>query len=322
MPLVVTTRRIPDSGRRILAAAGCKLRIASADQPMPVAAVRRFVRGADAVVSFIGDTVDDAFLAAAGSKLKVVANHAIGYDNVDLAACARRGVLVTNSPGPINVTDVADFTFALLLAVSRRIVESDRFVRAGKFRRWSIWQLVGTSFQGKTLGIVGMGRIGFAVAQRAVGFGLRILYYDPLGCNVLADQQFRARCVTLAQLLKASDFVSLHTPLSPATHHLIAARQFGQMKRTAILINTARGPVVNEAALVAALRTHRIAGAGLDVFEHEPKLAVGLAKLDSVVLAPHLASATREAREELASVAATNVVAVLHGKRPPNLVTV
>ena len=320
MPLVVTTRRIPDPGRRILAAAGFRLRVAPADRSMPALAVRRFVRGADAVVSFIGDTVDERFLEAAGHQLKIVANHAIGYDNVDLAACARRGVSVANAPGPVNVTDVADFAFALLLAASRRIVEADRYTRAGKFRRWTLWELVGASLAGKTLGIVGMGRIGFAVAQRAVGFGLGILYYDPLGCNVLADQQFRARCVTLPQLLRASDFITLHTPLSPATHHLIGARQFAQMKRTAILVNTARGAVVDEAALVAALRTRRIAGAGLDVYEREPTLAPGLTKLANVVLAPHLASATREAREELATVAATNVVAALHGKRPPNLV--
>ncbi len=321
MPLVVTTRRIPDSGRRILAAAGLRLRIAPADRSMPALAVRRFVRGADAVVSFIGDTVDDAFLDAAGPRLKIVANHAIGYDNVDTAACARRGVLVANAPGPVNVTDVADFALALLLAASRRVVEADRYTRAGKFRRWSLWELVGASLTGKTMGIVGMGRIGFAVAQRAVGFGLGILYYDPLGCNLLADQQFRARCVTLPQLLRASDFITLHTPLSPATHHLIGARQFAQMKRAAILVNTARGAVVDEAALVAALKARRIAGAGLDVYEHEPALAPGLTKLANVILAPHLASATREARSELATVAATNVVAALHGKRPPSLIT-
>jgi glyoxylate reductase len=288
---------------------------------MAPARLKTFVRGADGIISFIGDRVNEAALAAAGPRLKIVANCAIGYDNIDLAACAHRKVLVANAPGLQNVIDVADHVFALLLAVAHRIVEADRFTRAGRYHYWSIRLMRGQSITGKTMGIVGLGRIGCAVSQRAAGFSMPVLYAEVRGKNLAVERACVAQRVSLRALLHTADVVSLHIPLLSNTRHLIGRREFGWMKPTAILINTARGAVVDEAALVDALRTKKIAGAGLDVYEHEPKLTPGLNRRSNVVLTPHTASATVEARNELAVLAANNVLAALAGRRPPNLVS-
>lgn len=259
-----------------------------------------------ALVTLLTDRVDRRVLEA-GRRLRIVANVAVGVDNIDVDAATRLGILVTNTPGVLTES-TADLTWALILAVARRVVEGDALVRAGKFRGWDFDLLRGMELRGKTLGIVGAGRIGRAVARRARGFGMKILEHS------------RAKGVPLARLLKASDVVSIHVPMSPATRHLIGTRELRLMKPSAILINTARGPIVDEKALVAALKSRRISGAGLDVYEREPDVEPGLLKMKSVVLLPHLGSATDESRRAMLDTAIRNVKAALAGRRPPNLV--
>lgn len=290
------------------------------DEIIPREKLLKGVRGVDALLPILTDKIDEEVLRAAGPQLKIVANYAVGFDNIDLEACKKRNVLVANAPGPEIVQAVAEHTFALILALAHRIVESDKFTRAGKYKGWGPQILLGTDVYGKTLGIVGLGRIGFAVTDRAVkGFGMKTIYND-VKSNPDFEKKYGARYVDLPTLLKESDFVSLHVPLLPSTRHLISAPQLKMMKKTAFLINTARGPVVDERALVAALKNKKIAGAGIDVYEHEPKLTSGLTKLDNVVLTPHTASATIETRQAMSRAAAANIIAALEGKTPPNLV--
>jgi glyoxylate reductase len=256
-------------------------------------------------------------LMAAAPKLKVISQVAVGYDNVDVAAATARGIVVTNTPGVLTES-TADLTFALLLGVARRVTEAERYLRAGKWKRWDIDLLAGIDLCGKTLGIIGMGRIGKAVARRAQGFSMRILYSSP---NPLPDneaQEIRAQHVPLRMLLQNSDFVSVHVPYREATHHLIGIDELSIMKRGAFLVNTSRGPVVHEAALVAALEEGMLSGAGLDVFEEEPKVHEGLLSRDDVVLLPHIGSATVATRTRMCTLAAENCVAVLKGERPKN----
>jgi glyoxylate reductase len=227
--------------------------------------------------------------------------------------------VVTNTPGVLTDT-TADFAWALLLAVARRVVEADRFVREGRFTGWGPMLMLGQDVHGKTLGIIGFGRIGRAVAKRATGFDMQVMYYDRVPADRKTERQLKARSVSLDELLAQSDYVSIHTDYNPQTHHLIGAPQLARMKRTAYLINTARGPIVDEAALVEALRAGQIAGAALDVFEHEPQVHPGLLDLPNVVLAPHIASASLDTRTAMALMAADNIIAVMRGERPPNLV--
>jgi glyoxylate reductase len=263
----------------------------------------------------ITDTIDALVLGGA-PRLKVVANVAVGYNNIDVAAATARGIVVTNTPDVLTET-TADFAWTLLMGVARRVVEADQYVRAGKFTRWE-WELLwGADVHGKTLGILGFGRIGRAMARRARGFGMRILYNDAVRAEALSERELGATFVDKAALLKESDFVTLHTPLLPETHHLIGAAELKLMKRTAFLINAARGPIVNEADLVQALREGWIAGAGLDVYEEEPKIQPGLLSLPNVVLAPHIASASSETRIKMGTLAVENCLAVLEGKTPP-----
>ncbi|MFW6070458.1 MAG: 2-hydroxyacid dehydrogenase [bacterium] len=276
--------------------------------------------GAPALMCLLTDTVDAALMDAA-PQLKVIANVAVGYNNVDVAAATERGILVTNTPDVLTET-TADLAFALLLAAARRLSEADPYTRAGKYEGWELFQPhLGLDVHGKTLGIVGLGRIGVATARRgALGFGMRVLYHggspEP---DVVAE--LGAEEVSLETLLRQSDFVSLHVPLTAETTHMIARRELQMMKPTAILINTARGPVVDEADLVAALKEGLIAGAGLDVFEEEPQLHPELPDLRRhVVLAPHIGSATTETRRRMSLMAAENAIAVLKGQRPPNAV--
>ena len=271
------------------------------------------LREADAMVCQLTDPIPAALLDRA-QRLRIVANIAVGYDNIDVAAATARGILVTNTPGVLTES-TADFTFALLLATARRVVEADRFVRDDRWRAWQIDLLCGTDVHGKTLGIVGMGRIGQAVARRAAGFGMCVLYAHPRDVDAGLGRR-----VGLDELLAQSDFVTLHVPLRDSTRHLLGASELARLRPHALLINTARGPIVDEAALLAALREGRLAGAGLDVFEREPQLTPGLAELANVVLAPHLASATVETRTRMCTMAAENVVAGLRGERPPCLV--
>jgi len=284
------------------------------DTPVPKAELVKRLQGKDGLICHIISTIDGEVLAGA-SSLKVVSNVAVGFNNIDVGAARRRGVVVTNTPDVLTET-TADFAWALLMAAARRVVEADRFARSGQWTRWQ-WDLLwGQDVWGKTLGIIGFGRIGRAVARRALGFGMRILYHDAVRADAAAERELRATYAERDDLLRQADFVTLHALLTPATRHLIDARALGLMKKTAILVNAARGPVVDEAALVTALGEGRIAGAGLDVFEEEPRVHPGLLPLANVVLAPHIASASFDTRLAMATLAVRNCVAVLEGKPP------
>jgi glyoxylate reductase len=270
------------------------------------------LRGKDGLICHIISTIDDEVFAAAPT-VKVVANVAVGYNNIDVAAARRRGVVVTNTPDVLTET-TADFAWALLMATARRVVEADQFARSGQWQRWQ-WDLLwGADINGKTLGVVGFGRIGRAVAHRALGFNMRVLYQDAVRADVGVERELRASRMDLEPLLAEADFVSLHTPLLPETKHLINERTLKLMKKSAVLVNASRGPVVDEAALVRALKEGWIAAAGLDVFEEEPRVHPGLVPLKNVVLAPHIASASFDTRLAMATLAVRNCLAVLDGK--------
>lgn len=271
--------------------------------------------GRGGLVSLITDVVDEALLAAC-PDLRVVANVAVGFNNVDVAAATRRGVVVTNTPDVLTDT-TADFAWTLLMAAARRVVEGDRYIREGKWKQWEFALLLGADVHGKTLGIVGFGRIGRAMARRALGFSMRVLYQDAVPADAATEAALGATRVDLATLLRESDFVTLHTPLLPETHHMINARSLRTMKKTAYLVNASRGPVVDEAALVQALKEGWIAGAGLDVFEDEPKVHPGFVGLPNVVLSPHIASASHDTRLKMSRLAVENCLAVLEGRTPP-----
>jgi len=295
---------VPPPAAEILRERGYDVTIGPSEDPYPAEVLGALVSGADAILALLVDRIDAAVLDAAGPQLRVVSNFAVGHDNIDLASAASRDVKIGNTPDVLTQA-VAEHTFALILAVARRIVEGDRIVRERRFRRWGPSFLLGVELRGKTLLIVGRGRIGNAVARIAAdGFGMNV---ETVGRGEEMD----------AALARA-DVVTVHVPLSPDTHHLIGARELELTKPQAILVNTARGPVVDEAALVEALRAGKIAGAGLDVYEHEPELAPGLIELDNVVLAPHTASATREARTAMSRLAAENVIAALEGRPLPS----
>jgi glyoxylate reductase len=269
------------------------------------------LRGKQGLICQITDAIDDEVLSSPG--LEVVSNVAVGYNNIDLAAAKRRGVVVTNTPDVLTET-TADFAWALLMAAARRVVEADRYTRSGEWKAWK-WDLLwGADVHGKTLGIIGFGRIGRAVARRALGFGMRVLYYDAVRTSPENERELKAAFVDKDTLLRESDFVSLHVLLSADTRHLIDERSLRSMKKTAILVNAARGPIVDEAALARALSERWIAGAGLDVFEEEPKIHPGLLPLDNVVMAPHIASASYDTRVAMSTLAVKNCLAVLEGK--------
>lgn len=286
------------------------------NRPMERGALLAGIVGKQGVLCSISDRVDEEFLALA-PDLKIIANFGVGFDHIDIAAASRRGILVTNTPGVL--TDAtADIAFALILAVSRRVVEGDRMTREGGFRFWAPFHFLGRQVSGKTLGIVGMGRIGEAVARRAAGFDMKIVYHGRNRLDPADEQRLRARYLPLHELLREADFVSLHVPLTTETRHLIGSEELRLMKPSAVLINTSRGPVVNEAALVEALQEGRIGGAGLDVYENEPELAAGLSGLENVVLLPHVGSATIETRMKMALMAVRNLLVGLRGEQPPN----
>ncbi|HEX9760963.1 MAG TPA: D-glycerate dehydrogenase [Candidatus Acidoferrales bacterium] len=314
-PKILATHRLFDEPRARLAAHFDVDYWEGANRP-PRDEVLRRVAGKDALICLLTEKINDELLDAAPG-LRIVANVAVGYDNIDVAACTRRKIVATNTPGVLDET-TADFAWTLIMSVARRILEGDRLTRSGQWKGWNLDQLCGADIWGKTLGLVGFGRIGRAVARRAGGFGMRVLYHDAVQVPAEVAQAVNATYVPLDQLLAEADFVSLHVPLLPETRHLMAAPQFAKMKPTAFLINTSRGPVVDEAALVEALEKGRIAGAGLDVYEREPEVHPGLLKRDNVILAPHIASASLETRTKMALMAAENVIAVFTGQRPPN----
>jgi len=274
------------------------------------------VRDKDALVCLLTEKVDGEVLAAA-PRLKIVANVAVGFDNLDIPAGTKAGVVMTNTPGVLDDT-TADLAFALLLCTGGRLAEGDRLMRTGTWDGWGIMQMLGHDVHHATLGIVGFGRIGKGVARRASGFGMTILYTDEYPASPEVERELNATRVTMDELLARSDFITLHTPLLPGTRHLIDAAALKKMKRTACLINTSRGPVIDEAALVYALRHGVIAGAGLDVYENEPRLADGLVALDNVTLLPHIGSASHATRGKMAEMAARNVIAFFDGEKPPN----
>ncbi len=286
------------------------------DPPLDRASLLRRVADTEGLLCTITDLIDQELLDHAPA-LKVIANYGVGFEHIDLAAATQRGLPVTNTPGVL--TDAtADLAFALILATARRIVEGDKRVREGRFTYWAPLLFLGCEVSGKTLGLIGAGRIGQAVARRARGFGMRVLYYNRTPLSPAAEQELHFSFAPLEDLLREADFVTLHVPLTPQTRHLIGRRELELMKPTARLINTARGPIVDEAALVAALRRGEIGGAGLDVYEQEPQLSPGLADLDNVVLLPHVGSATIETRTRMGLLAAENLLAGLRGERPPN----
>ena len=287
-----------------------------ADHPPDEASIREAAEGCVGIVSQLMDPIREAVLSTPG--LKIVSNVAVGFDNIDVPAATAHQVMVTNTPGVLDDT-TADFAFALLMTTARRVVEADHFTRQGRFQGWAIDMMLGTDIFGATLGIIGIGRIGRGVAHRAKGFNMRVLYYDPHPLPPDAEQQLGAARVDLNRLLAESDFVSVHVPLTPETQHMLSTPQFEQMKRSAIVINTSRGPVVDEAALVEALTAKKIAGAGLDVYEREPAVHPGLLPMTNVVLAPHIASATVRTRSEMSAMAARNMATAVRGGRPPNL---
>ena len=313
---VYVTRRIPDESIRMLEDACDVVDVNPHDRALTRTEFLEVVQGRDGLLCLLTETVDDEVLDAAAG-VKGVANYAVGFNNIDVDACTRRGIPVSNTPDVLTDT-TADLAWALMFSVARRIVEGDRYVRDGKFKGWGPLMLLGDDLTGKTLGIVGGGRIGMATAARAVGFSMPVLYTSR---NRHEDiEAIGAQYRSLDDLLQASDFVSIHVPLMPETTHLIGPRELNLMKSTAYLINTARGPIVDEKALVTALRNGIIAGAGLDVFEREPELEPGLADLDNAVIVPHVGSGTVATRIKMGNKAAINLIAMVKGEEPPDCV--
>ena len=314
-PVLVTKRIYPEAIKYLQEYA--EVDYANSDDGLPAEELLRRIRGKQAVVS----QLTDRFSAGVIDQLdgvRVIANVAVGFDNIDVAAATRRRILVTNTPDVLTDT-TADFAFALMMAAARRVVEGHRFVHSGHWTKWRIDLLVGQDVHHHTLGIFGMGRIGQAVARRGRGFDMQILYHDAVRASEAVESELRAEFVSAERLLRESDFVSLHVPLLPETRHMMSADQFRIMKPTAILVNTSRGPVVDEGALAAALEEGIIAGAGIDVFENEPRVHPALLKLENVVLAPHIASASVDTRRKMSMMAAENAVAALEGRRPADL---
>src|SRR3989344_4633694 len=311
MAKVFITRKIPQIGIDLLKKKHA-VRVYPKDQVIPRKELLNAVKWCDALLCLLTDKIDKELLEI-NPKLKIISNYAVGFNNIDVKTATAKGIPVTNTPGVL--TDaVAEHTLALMLAVSKRIVESDKYLRAGKYKSWAPLLLLGTQLKGKILGVIGLGRIGSEVAAKAQAMGMKIVYYD-IKADKEFEKKFQAKFFSIPQLLKLSDFVSIHVPLLPTTTHLLSTKEFALMKKTAYLINTSRGPVIDEKALVIALQKKQIAGAGLDVFEFEPKLVPGLAKLDNVVITPHTASATIEARSAMAEMAAKNIMEVLAGRQ-------
>ena len=313
MRSVYVSRPLPEPGTKLLAVVGIEVEQHPHDRPPTRDELLAGLRGKQALLCLLTERVDADVLDAA-PDLRVVANLAVGYDNIDVAAATARGVVVTNTPDVLTEA-TAELTWALILAAARRIVEGDRLVRSNQWKGWSPTQLLGTSLTGKTLGIFGMGKIGAAVARRARGFAMQVVYTNRTP-NTAVEAEIGARRVAFGELLERSDVLTIHAPSTPETRHVIDEAALSRLRPGAILVNTARGPLVDEAALVAALRASRLAAAGLDVFEREPELHPGLTELDNVVLLPHLGSATGEARGAMVALCCRNILAVLAGEPP------
>lgn len=326
MPFIYVTRQILPSGIKMLKKQkGFKVVISPYDRVLTKKELIKSAKGCDALLSLLTDRIDGEVMDGIGKQLKIIANYAVGFDNIDLAAVKARGIMVANTPGPEISRSVAEHTVALIMALAKRVVESDKYTRLKKYRGWEPMLFLGTNVFGKTLGIVGLGSIGRQVAKMMSAFEMKILYYDVKRADDF-EKEFGAKYAGVPELLKNSDFVSLHVPLLPQTRYMIDEKALAMMKPTAFLVNTSRGPIIKEKALLRALRTKKIAGAALDVYECEPAIDCDLSdklelrKFDNVVLTPHTASAALETRERMGQVAAANIIAALSGKIPPNLV--
>lgn len=316
-PEVFVTRQLPPGAMELLEQ-NFKVQCNPNDRVLSREELLQGVAGKDGLLPLLTDRIDGEVLDAAGPGLKIVANYAVGFNNIDLPACTGRKVPASNTPGVLTET-TADLAFALLLAVARRLVPADGYARAGKYKGWGPLLFLGDDVHHRTLGLLGMGRIGFAMARRAAGFGMKVLYHNRSQADPELERQVGAVFVDKQTLLKEADFVSLHVPLTPETTHYLSADDFALMKNTSYVINTARGEVIDENALVQALKAGEIAGAGLDVFEAEPDIHPGLIGRDDVVILPHIASASIETRTRMGLIAADNLIAVLvKGERPPN----
>ncbi len=313
---IFVTRKIPEPGLKLLKKHH-EIELNPHDRVLTKEEIIQGLKDKDGLLCLLTDPIDEEVINSE-PKLKIIASYAVGYNNIDVEAATKRGIPVSNTPGVLtNAT--AEMAWALLFSVSRRIVEADKFTRAGKFKGWGPMLLHGQDITSKTLGVVGTGRIGTSFALKSKGFDMKVLYVDEKR-NDLLEKELKAERVDFETLLKESDFISLHVPLIPDTHHLIGEKQLKMMKKTAVLINTSRGPVVDEQALIRALKEKWIFGAGLDVYEHEPEINDELKKLDNIVLQPHSASATFETRAKMAVMAAENMIAGLKGEIPPNCV--
>jgi len=317
---VYVTRPIIETGIELLKSKNIEVEVNPENRSLSREELKaKFSAGYDGILVLLTDKIDAEIINNSSSNLKIIANYAVGFDNVDVAAATERKIFVTNTPGVLTEA-VAEHTFALLVATAKRIVEADKFIREGQYLRWEPKGFLGPQISGKIIGIVGLGRIGTMVAEIAKsGFNMNVIYYD-VKRDEGFEREFNAGFKELDQLLSQADFVSIHVPLLPETKHLINEQRLKLMKPSAILINTSRGPVIDEVALVEALKQKTILGAGLDVFENEPKLTPGLIELPNVVLTPHTASATNEARAAMSRLAAENIIATLSGQAPPNLV--
>lgn len=312
MTTVFVTRKIPDLGIKLLREKGFGVEISDFNGVLPYKVLLQKVRGTDAILSLLTDRMDAELMDAAGPRLKVIGQFAVGFDNIDLEAAKERRIIVTNTPGVLTEA-TAELAVALIYAIARRIVEGDRYVRNGEFGGWGPMLFLGNNLVGKVLGIIGLGRIGKAVAQRLPQ--MKTIYYDRLR-NEQFEEESGAEYRGLNEVLATADFISVHVPLAPQTQHLINAERLTLMKRTAYFINTSRGPVIDESALVDALKSGLIKGAALDVYEKEPAMAPGLSQLENVIVVPHIGSATEEARSAMSELAAKNIIAVLSGEKP------
>lgn len=321
-PKILVTQKVPDPAYPLLEAIGDVEANMEEEVIWPYEELLHRGPGHDYIYCLLTDNVDANFLeacVAATPRLKMVANMAVGFNNIDVETATRLGVAVSNTPGVLSDT-TADLAFALLMATARRIPEAERFLRAGKFKGWGPLLFCGAEVHDSTLGLIGAGRIGKIVTKRASGFEMKVIYYDVHRLSPEDEAALNMTYLPMDDVLKQADFISVHTPYMPSTHHLISERELDLMKPTAIIINTARGPIIDEKALVKALQAGKIAGAGLDVFEHEPAIEPELLTMENVVLLPHIASASLKTRTLMATMASDNIVAHFHGQRPPNVV--
>jgi len=317
MPKILVTRKIIEDGINLLLSKGYEVEINPHNRPLTRVELLERIKDKDAVITQLVDRVDKDFFDV-GKNVKIVANYAVGYDNIDLEEATRRGVYITNTPNVLN-NATAELAWTLLFSVARRVIVADRFMRTGQYKGWDPLLFLGKEITGKTLGIIGMGRIGFTFAKMSKGFNMRVLYYDVYR-NETAEKEIPAEYVDLDTLLKESDFISIHVPLTSQTRHLISERELKLMKNSAIIINTSRGPVVDEKALVKALKEGWIWGAGLDVYEREPDFEPELSQLENVVMLPHIGSATEEARRGMSILCAENIIDFFDGRIPRTLV--